>query len=123
MLSIQAIAVNIAINLMAKNRPEGPKDYMKEREENAEKSTVEINKGVTCEALEIAGIKSEKISCKKDNGMTVLYLHGGGFTSGSAAERRWLTQALAEWFGYTCIAPDYRLSPENKWPSPMEDCY
>ncbi|MCF0108689.1 MAG: alpha/beta hydrolase [Erysipelotrichaceae bacterium] len=123
MISIQAMAVNIAIRLMAANRPDGPKDYLKEREENADKSTVEINKGVICEALAIAGISTEKISAAKDNGMTVLYLHGGGFTSGSAKERRWLTQALAQWHGYTCIAPDYRLSPENKWPCHIEDCY
>ena len=122
MLSIQALSVNLAIKAMAAKRDSGPKDYLAERKENAEKSTVKIKKCIHCEQLTLAGISAEKLTGRKNNGKTVLYLHGGGFTSGSAAERRRLTQALAGRYGYAVIAPDYRLSPEHKWPCQLEDC-
>ncbi|MCF0135937.1 MAG: alpha/beta hydrolase [Lachnospiraceae bacterium] len=123
MMSIQAFAVNTAIHAMSKKRDSGPKDYLAERKANAEKSTIKIKKYIRFEQISLAGIQAEKLTGRKSNGKTILYIHGGGFTTGSAAERRWITQSLVKWYGYSVISPDYRLSPEHKWPCHLEDCY
>ena len=52
----------------------------------------------------------------------VLWLHGGGMTIGlpesdDAQNIRFVKEA-----GCTVIAPDYRLAPENPYPTPLKDC-
>ena len=51
-----------------------------------------------------------------DTDMTrrILYLHGGGFSVGSAVSHRSITYNLAKRTGCAVFAPDYRLIPENK---------
>ena len=51
----------------------------------------------------------------------LLYLHGGGFTVGSAMSHRPITAALARATGGVVFAPDYRLLPENKRMDGIED--
>lgn len=50
----------------------------------------------------------------------VLYIHGGGWSSGDKGEVSLLTNALqavpAVWFSL-----DYRLAPTNRWPACLED--
>src|SRR5690606_5115440 len=56
---------------------------------------------------------------------TVLYLHGGGFCTGSARTHRSLTTRLAA-SGMTVWVPEYRLAPEHPQPAAVEDalaCY
>ena len=55
-------------------------------------------------------------------GKVIWYIHGGGFTTGSAKERRGICLYLAKRFGYTCVSNNYRLSPEHKWPAHLDDC-
>ena len=54
-------------------------------------------------------------------GKTVMYLHGGAFKMGSAAQDRHLTAEIAKRTGANVVAVDYRLSPENKFPAALED--
>lgn len=53
----------------------------------------------------------------------VLYLHGGGMTMGSALD----SKTLLEWYASAAEAQifsvEYRLAPENPYPTPAEDCY
>ena len=56
-----------------------------------------------------------------DAGTTVLYLHGGGFTTGSPATHRALTTHLAAASGATVHVLDYRLAPEHPFPAALED--
>ena len=48
-----------------------------------------------------------------DPALRLLYLHGGGFTVGSAKSHRAVTSALARELGASVFAPDYRLRPEH----------
>lgn len=51
----------------------------------------------------------------------VLYLHGGGFVTGSPRTHRGLTSRLAR-DAKVCVAvPDYRLSPEHPHPAAVDD--
>jgi acetyl esterase/lipase len=54
----------------------------------------------------------------------VLWIHGGGYQSGSAKEV-FLTRALSMVvrFGMVLVAPDYRLSRHHPYPAGLHDCY
>ncbi len=54
-------------------------------------------------------------------GRTILYLHGGGYTIGSPRSHRPLAARLAEAAGATAVVPDYRLGPEHRFPSAVDD--
>jgi cation diffusion facilitator CzcD-associated flavoprotein CzcO/acetyl esterase/lipase len=51
----------------------------------------------------------------------VLYLHGGGFTTGSARAYRPLAAALARASGATVYLVDYRRAPEHPHPAALDD--
>ena len=98
-------------------------DTAKERAQNASRRPPRPPKGVTVGSEAYGGIPCETVR-KAGNGDTmVLYIHGGGFTTGSARERRAVTFYLCDKLGYDCIACDYRLAPEHKLPAAHEDCY
>ncbi|WP_206340064.1 alpha/beta hydrolase [Blastococcus litoris] len=56
-----------------------------------------------------------------DPGSAVLYLHGGGFTTGSPATHRALATHLAAASGATVHVLDYRLAPEHPFPAALDD--
>lgn len=51
----------------------------------------------------------------------VLYLHGGGFYSGSSSTHRNVAVTLADTSKTDVFVADYRLSPEHKYPAQVED--
>lgn len=53
----------------------------------------------------------------------ILYIHGGGFFTGTPDMLDAANQALAEASGALVVAVDYRLAPETPFPGPVEDCY
>lgn len=52
----------------------------------------------------------------------LLWLHGGGFVGGAARDLDTPCAALALTAGVTVVSLDYRLSPENPYPSALDDC-
>jgi len=56
-----------------------------------------------------------------DPGRSVLYLHGGGFTIGSATTHRALATQLAAATGATVHLLDYRRAPEHPFPAALDD--
>lgn len=52
-----------------------------------------------------------------------VFLHGGGFCMGTLDEREQRCRAVS--WGARCVVAsvDYRLAPENQYPTPPEDCY
>jgi len=55
-----------------------------------------------------------------DRGTQVVFIHGGGWRSGSKDEYAYLGAALAA-FGITCAVVGYRLYPEVRYPVFVED--
>lgn len=53
----------------------------------------------------------------------IVYLHRGGWVYGSIEESETICRRLANESGSIVVAVDYRLSPEHKFPVPLEDCY
>lgn len=50
----------------------------------------------------------------------IIYIHGGGFTMGSATDRTGML--MANELGYKTYAIDYQLAPEAKFPVAMNEC-
>ena len=54
---------------------------------------------------------------------TILYAHGGGFTSGSRLSARNLCASIAHESACRLLLPEYRLAPEYPYPTALEDLY
>jgi Esterase/lipase len=53
----------------------------------------------------------------------LVYLHGGGFISGSVKLFRKDIIRYVNMTSMTIYAPEYRLAPEHKFPKPLEDAF
>ena len=53
----------------------------------------------------------------------LLWIHGGGYVMGSAAQDDAACRHFAEELAMVVVAPDYRLAPEHPFPIPLHDCY
>ncbi len=76
---------------------------------------------VTVTPVNAGGVPSLQIARDADDPPTVLHLHGGGYTLGSAFGYRSLAGALAVEAGAGVLVPDYRLAPEHQFPAAIED--
>lgn len=52
----------------------------------------------------------------------LFYLHGGGFTAGDVTQYRRALAYIAEQANALVVFPEYRLSPEARFPLAIEDC-
>jgi acetyl esterase/lipase len=53
----------------------------------------------------------------------LLWLHGGGFMTGSSETGERSNIERAPQLGIVVAAVDYRLAPEHPYPTPLDDCY
>jgi len=53
----------------------------------------------------------------------LLWIHGGGYVIGRAAQDDELCRRYARKLGATVASVEYRLAPEHPYPAPLEDCY
>lgn len=58
-----------------------------------------------------------------DPAPVLLWLHGGGYTMGSARQEDVFCRQVSRRLGIAVAAVDYRLAPEHPYPKPLEDCY
>lgn len=113
-------------NQMFRDMPKDPPgtlhDFAAEREGGRQRPKPPIPEGVCVKDMDLNGNYGELITKEGNQGPLVMYIHGGGFTTGAAQERREITYDIAAHRGCNVIANNYRLSPENKWPSHLMDC-
>jgi acetyl esterase len=65
-----------------------------------------------------------RIYCGRDESVPiVMYFHGGGWVLGNLGTHDALCRQLASQSGCAIVSVDYRLSPDCKFPVPLEDCY
>jgi acetyl esterase/lipase len=82
----------------------------------------------TIKGVKLIKVKVGDIPCEwvfapgADPDVRLLYLHGGGFVSGSGAY--YLAQAAHISAAAKCavLLPDYRLAPEHPFPAGLDDC-
>lgn len=119
---------SIITRFLMKNRsfydPRMPKDYVVARQSeiaSAAKARIPANVGVRREAL--GGIPAEWITGKGNpDDRIMLYIHGGGFCTGSSAARRSFTVHVVHKLGLNAVSLGYRLAPEYPFPAGPADC-
>jgi len=57
---------------------------------------------------------------KSDADKVLLFLHGGGYATGSIRTHRGLASQIAIHAGITALSIDYKLAPEHKFPTQIE---
>ena len=95
---------------------EGLRQGMASRQEPADKRVQCIrtqSNGLPCEWVVAPGA---------DPDLRLLYLHGGGYVSGSGASYLPLAALLSAAAQCAVLLPDYRLAPEHRFPAALEDC-
>jgi len=106
--------------------PEGqPHDFAEERRGDRNRPKANEYSDVTISEYTLAGIHGELLTPQGNEarkGQLLWYIHGGGFTTGAASERREITTYLCHTYGFTVAANDYRLAPEHHWPAALDDC-
>jgi monoterpene epsilon-lactone hydrolase len=68
--------------------------------------------GMKCEWLVPEGSDPEKV---------ILYVHGGGYVSGSCSDHRAIVSKFAKDTGVINLIYEYRLAPENPFPAALKD--
>jgi acetyl esterase/lipase len=56
-------------------------------------------------------------------GPGLVWIHGGGYVIGNAAQDDEICRRFARQLGVTVASVDYRLAPEHPYPAPLDDCY
>jgi monoterpene epsilon-lactone hydrolase len=71
---------------------------------------------------ETGGVRAEWIRpATAKPGLTILFLHGGGYTLGSLASHRDLATRIAKAAAANTLAIEYRLAPEHPHPAALDD--
>jgi len=100
------------------------KDYVSIRKEEIRQvSLVKKPKNVEDIKTTVNGVRVHKITASDNpSDKLIMYIHGGGFVTGSPESRTMFTYHLANKTGYNVVAVDYRLAPENPFPAGVNDC-
>ena len=78
---------------------------------------------VKCIRSQIDGMPGEWVVAPgADPGLRLMYLHGGGYVSGSGANYLPLAADISAAAQCAVLLPDYRLAPEHRFPAAVEDC-
>ena len=84
---------------------------------------VPANSAIECIPAQIGDIPCEWVVAPgADPDLRLLYLHGGGYVSGSGAHYLSLAGHLSAATGSAVLLPDYRLAPEHRFPASIDDC-
>lgn len=78
--------------------------------------------GVNFTPTTIAGVPAEwSAAPDADPRRVLLFLHGGGYCSGSIVSHRNLASRAGQAAGMRCLALQYRLAPEHPFPAALDD--
>jgi len=81
------------------------------------------SKGVKLMRVKIGDIPCEWVLAPgADPELRLLYVHGGGFVSGSGGFYLTLAAHISAAAKCAVLLPDYRLAPEHRFPAGIEDC-
>lgn len=101
---------------------EGMKEYREEFDKMFSK--MKLEKGIASEEIQIGNIPAEKYSNSKDsNSRVMLYLHGGGYFSGSIISYRRFVSILCKKLHFNAYCINYRLAPEDPYPAGLDDVF
>ncbi|MBE0661673.1 MAG: alpha/beta hydrolase [Bacteroidales bacterium] len=94
----------------------------RERCEKGAAKYAKIPEGISIKKQTIEGIKCEWLIPHGSNpGKLILYVHGGGYVSGSCSDHRGFVSKFAKFTGVTNLIYEYRLAPEHPYPAALDD--
>lgn len=94
----------------------------RERCEKGAARYAELPMGVTVKAQILEGLKTEwLIPNNAPEDKAILYVHGGGYVSGSCSDHRNFVPKFAKFTGVKCLIYEYRLAPEHPFPAALDD--
>ncbi|MCV7410012.1 alpha/beta hydrolase [Mycobacterium florentinum] len=70
-----------------------------------------------------AGVRLFRPPGVTEPGPALLWIHGGGYVIGTAAQDDRVCHNFSTRLGITVASVEYRLAPEHPYPTPVEDCY
>ena len=79
--------------------------------------------GISLEAVDADGVPAEWVAAPDAGSGAILYLHGGGYVTGSVISHRGVAANLSRASGYRVLTVDYRLAPEHKHPAQVQDAH
>jgi monoterpene epsilon-lactone hydrolase len=118
MPSWQAYVFSSFLKLTLKRRLKGQRDAARIRQ-LLTPAPFPLPAGVRITPGEVGGVPGEWVEAGTARSL-LLYLHGGGFVACSPETHRPITCYLAK-LGFRVFAPNYRLAPENPFPSALND--
>lgn len=81
-----------------------------------------LPKGIVIREDNLDGIKAEWLIPEgSDPAKLILYVHGGGYVSGSCNDHRGFVARFASRAGLICVTYEYRLAPEHSFPAAIDD--
>lgn len=81
-------------------------------------------KGVKYRKIKLGNVKAVVSEYEPNlNKNIIMYIHGGGFVSGSASSSKGYSSMLAKYSGCNVIAVDYALAPKYSFPHGFNDCF
>jgi epsilon-lactone hydrolase len=121
MASWQAHAADMFIRVHFKLRLAGKKDLARARAILAG-GTLPVPAGAVYREATLGGISGEWVMPAQSTAgaPALLYLHGGGYFTGSPRAHRPITVSLAN-AGFRVFVPEYRLAPEHPYPAAVDD--
>ncbi|MEQ8283319.1 MAG: alpha/beta hydrolase [Parvibaculum sp.] len=126
MASIQARLTDRMLRLLVKSRfdPHADPRAIRARTTRLAQRFGGVPQGGRVEKTMVAGVPAEWVHPQiADNGNTLLYLHGGGYSICGPDTHRGLVARLASAAKMRALLLDYRLAPEHPFPAAVEDAY
>ena len=104
------------------SQPRNPNASIERRRAAMEKVSERVAPDVKCEPVNAGGVSAEWIAAPgAQSDRVILYLHGGGYVTGSIKTHRAMVARIARASKGRALLIDYRLAPENLFPAAVDD--
>lgn len=123
-MNMRAELVRLGLRLLKHRNRHASVAQVRQRLRGFERFTPHPPHGTVTNQIDTGGVMASHIvmpTSRRD--CYVLFLHGGGYTTGSPSNYRHLTWRIAAGARAQVVAPDYRLAPEHPFPAALEDAF
>jgi monoterpene epsilon-lactone hydrolase len=122
-MSLRAELLRLGVRWFIKRR--GPHKTIEEARQRMNAASARVPhapKGTVTITVDAGGVPADRIGTRDSRpDHNVLYLHGGGYVTGSPSLYRHFTWRIAAATRATVLAIDYRLAPEHPFPAALDD--
>jgi acetyl esterase/lipase len=124
-MSVRAELVRLGLRLLLKRPERGASiERLRARRRAAAAVTPRPPSDTTTTYIDAGGVNAHRIATPASRGdRYILFLHGGGYATGSPSNYRHVTWRFASAARAVVIAPDYRLAPEHPFPAALDDAF